>query len=45
MSDGTVLVVGASGSVGSEVLKALRRREVPVRALSRNRETVQPVCR
>lgn len=37
---GRVLVTGASGSVGREVLAALTRRGVPVRALSRNPRTV-----
>lgn len=37
---GRVLVTGASGSVGSEVLAALTRSGVPVRALSRSRTTV-----
>lgn len=40
MPAGKVLVTAASGAVGSEVLAALRRAEVPVRALSRNPETV-----
>lgn len=35
-----VLVTAASGSVGSAVLTALRRADIPVRALSRNPETV-----
>lgn len=37
---GRVLVTGASGSVGREVLTALTLRRVPVRALSRNPQTV-----
>lgn len=37
---GRVLVTGASGSVGREVLAALRGAGVPVRALSRNPKTV-----
>lgn len=37
---GRVLVTGASGSVGREVLTALTRCGVPVRALSRNPHTV-----
>lgn len=41
MSNGKVLVTGASGSVGREVLARLRRDGVPVRALSRNPQTVR----
>ncbi len=37
---GRVLVTGASGSVGREVLAALIQQGVPVRALSRNPKTV-----
>ena len=37
---GRVLVTAASGSVGREVLSALRAADVPVRALSRNPKTV-----
>lgn len=37
---GRVLVTGASGSVGREVLAGLVRAGVPVRAVSRNPETV-----
>lgn len=37
---GRVLVTGASGSVGREVLGALVRAGVPVRAVSRNAKTV-----
>lgn len=40
MSNGKVLVTAASGSVGREVLEALRRDGVPVRALSRSPDTV-----
>lgn len=39
-SSGRVLVTGASGSVGREVLAALIGQGVPVRALSRNPKTV-----
>lgn len=35
-----MLVTGASGSVGREVLAALRRADVPVRAISRDPGTV-----
>lgn len=38
--EGRVLVTGASGSVGREVLAALSRHGLPVRALSRNPQTV-----
>lgn len=41
MPDGKVLVTGASGAVGGEVLSALRRAGVPTRALSRDPETVK----
>jgi len=38
--DGKVLVIGATGKVGQNVVKELRNREIPVRVLVRNLELV-----
>jgi uncharacterized protein YbjT (DUF2867 family) len=44
MSDGRVLVAGATGQLGSAVARQLLEAGVPIRALARNREKLQPLA-
>lgn len=44
MSDGPVLVAGANGQLGGEIARQLLAAGVPVRAVARNRNKLQPLA-